>query len=113
MRKLTQEDKRQALTRALTSVEGAAQRWEDRVIRGLSDTELAKAIRYELGIAGGSGGAGRLSIHYEGAGLKIWASWQGFNYCTERPIYQGDATIKAARELFGIIDPNSDQLELF
>lgn len=113
MKIFTEEDKKRALEIALTNTQGAKLRWEQRAKTGLNDKDMAKAVRYEIGIAGGSGGRGDMKTHYEGAGLKVWGSWQVFRPCMEEPLFQGDATIKAARLLFGVKDPNDRQLSLF
>ena len=39
---------------------------------GMSDKELENALRQSLGIFGGSGGPHRLSVTFQGSGLKIW-----------------------------------------
>lgn len=113
MRKLTESDKQQSLRRALTCTQGAETRWLDRAGTGLNDADMAKAVRYELGICGGSGCSDSIHIHYEGAGLKIWAAWKIFTPSSEEPIFQGKATINAARLLFGVKPPDDVQLDLF
>ena len=113
MRKLTEIDKQQSLRRALTCMQGSGDRWLNRANTGLNDTDMAQAVRYELGISGGSGCRDSIDIHYEGAGFKVWAAWECFNHCLEEPIFQGNATIKAARLLFGVKNTNDLQLDLF
>ena len=56
-----------------------AERWKERARTGLTDFQIQAALRYELGIMGGSGGPGQPSLAYQGSGLKIWASWDGIN----------------------------------
>lgn len=113
MRKLTETDKQQSLRRALTCMQGSEGRWINRASTGLNDADMTQAVRYELGISGGSGCRDSIDIHYEGAGFKVWASWECFNHCLEEPIFQGNATIKAARFLFGVKSPTDVQLDLF
>lgn len=113
MKELTESDKQQSLRRALTCTQGAEARWLDRAITGLNDADLAKAVRYELGICGGSGCRDSIDIHYEGAGFKVWAAWECFNPYQTEPIFQGQETISAARLLFGVKNPNDVQLDLF
>lgn len=113
MKIFTEEDKKRALEIALTNAQGAKARWVERAKTGLDDKDMAKAVRYEIGIAGGSGGRGDLKTHYEGVGLKVWGAWQSFNHCIEEPVFQGSATIKAARLLFGVKEPSDMQLDLF
>ena len=84
-----------------------------RAERGLTDEELKTALEYELGIYGGSGGPGDMSLAFQAAGLKIWADWNTVvpdRYC--KPIFQGAATIRMAREVYGIKDPTDAQMAL-
>ncbi len=50
--------------RAVTSMQGATERWQQRAETGLSDDALCEALRYELGIYDGSCGGDRISIAY-------------------------------------------------
>lgn len=77
---------------------------------GLTDEQLAQALAKEIGIFAGSGGPGELSITYQGAGLKIWASCEIINHVTEPPEFEGCSTIAMAREVYGILDPLDRQL---
>ena len=61
---------------------------------------------------GGSGGPDSFSISYQGAGLKIWASWEGINLVTDKPIFESRATIAMARHVYGIPNPDDRQLSL-
>lgn len=108
---LTREDAEEAFRRATNSVVGSAERWAARVKSGLTDEALAEALRYELGIGGGSSGRGSLSVAYQGAGLKIWAGWAGWPLTP--PVLQGARTIAFAREYYGISDPSDEQMSLF
>ena len=82
--------------------------------RGLTDEQLAEALRYELGIFGGSSGYGDCpALTYQGAGLKIWAAWEFLNHVTTKPTFQGAATIATARQVYGIPSPEDKQLALF
>ena len=94
-------------------MQDAAKRWAERTAKGLTDEQLADALRYEIGIYGGFGGPDMLSVSYQGAGLKIRASWETHNTVTEVPVFQGAATIATAREVYGIRDPQDKQLALF
>lgn len=108
---LTREDVEEAFRRSTNSFAGAAERWEARTKSGLTDDELAHALRYELGIAGGSSGRGSLSVAYQGASLKIWAGRAGWPLTP--PILEGQRTIAFAREYYGIPDPSDEQMNLF
>jgi hypothetical protein len=110
---LTDEDRKEAFLRAVTHTQGAKSRWQERTETGLTDTDLEKALRYELGIAGGSGCSVSVKVEYEGAGLKIWASWQGVNPCIDAPIFEGRQAMAMARQVFGIADPDDKQMSLF
>lgn len=87
--------------------------YEAQFSKGMSDSELWKALQESLGIFGGSGGPGSPSITYRGAGLKIWGAWEVINHVTTAPLFSGHATIAMAREVYGIADPDMDQLDLF
>ncbi|WP_156892496.1 hypothetical protein [Salaquimonas pukyongi] len=82
------------------------------ITRGMTDPELAELIASHLGIFGGSCGPERMSVIYQGSGLKIWGGRHVVNHCIERPLFQGGATIATAREVFEIGDPENAQLKL-
>ncbi len=110
---LTDADKKAAFLRATHSFTNAKKRWKERAEHGLTDEQLTKALKYELGIAGGSGCRDTVSVSYQGAGLKIWASWNISFNTTNKPIFEGKETIQMARIVFGIADPNNAQMSLF
>ncbi len=110
---MTNDDKKKAFIRAVNNMQDAENRWKERAEIGLTDEQLSQALRYELGIAGGSGGRDALSIAYEGSGLKIWAGWQNINPYMDQPIFEGQKTVKMARIVFGIADPSDKQMALF
>lgn len=110
---LTEDDKQEAAIRAMTSFSDAKKRWQERAKTGLNDIDLSDAIRYELGIAGYSGCRDGLKVSYSGAGLKIWASWDGVNTYEQKPIFQGKQTIAMARLVFNIPNPEDKQISLF
>lgn len=113
-RELTEDDKLNAFCAAVTRMQGATERWAERSALGLDDEELAAALAYELGIAGGSCGSSRRpNINYQQAGLKIWVSWASNLPMRDEPVFQGQNTIKTARRVFGIIDPSDRQISLF
>ena len=80
---------------------------------GMNDTDLEHALKQSLGVFGGSGGPDRLSVSFTGAGLRIWGGWHTVNHCEEKPIFSGVTTIAMAREVYGIENPDDDQLALF
>jgi len=113
-RPLTQADKLYAFKKATNGFSQAEGRWKERAERGLTDDELKAALECELGIYGGSGGPGDMSLTFQAAGLKIWADWNTVapdRYC--KPIFQGTATIRMAREVYVIKDPTDAQMALF
>lgn len=112
-RPLTDADKREGFLRATGEFSGAERRWAERAARGMTDAELAKALAFELGIFGGSCGPGELWLTYQGAGLKIWISWEVQNHVTTRPTFEGRSTITMARLVYGIKDPSNAQMSLF
>lgn len=113
MKPLSQQDKLWAFRKATGGFARSQERWAERARAGLTDAQLEQALKYELGIFGGSGGPNEMDIMYQGAGLKIWAAWDVFNHVKTKPIFQGAATISMAREVYGIADPSNDQLALF
>jgi hypothetical protein len=80
---------------------------------GMIDTELEEALKLVLGEFGGSGGPNTYSVTYAAAGLRIWGGWHVVNHVLEKPLFASKATIAKAREVYGIVDPNDDQLCLF
>ncbi len=88
-------------------------RYGDQFADGMSDDDLWNALEKSLGIFGGSGGPGKPSVTYRGAGLKIWGAWEVINHVTTAPLYSGQATVDMAREVYGIKDPSQDQMSLF
>ena len=109
MRPLTQDD-RVAAFRAATR---ALVRWHgDELAEGATDERLEALLVRALGIFGGSCGPGEMHITHQGAGLKIWASWGVHNHVVETPIFQGQATVRMAREVYGIPDPADPQQRL-
>jgi hypothetical protein len=111
---LSIEDKRRAFIRATKGMSQAAERWAQRAASGLTDEQLAEALKYELGIFGGSIATDNCpALTYQGNGLKIWVSWEITNHVTTKPTFQGAATVAMAREVYGIRDPEDKQLTLF
>ncbi len=112
-KQLSKTDRRNAFLAATRTFAKAGIRWRHRSSKGLTDAELEDALRYELGIFGGRSTENCPSIIYQSAGLKIWAGWHSFNHYQKIPIFEGLATIKMAREIYGIKDPSNCQLDLF
>jgi hypothetical protein len=113
-RPLTPEDKRIAFMRATSGTEGAAERWRERAAKGMTGAQLADALKREMGVFGGSSPReGCPGVIFQGNGLRIWASWSIQNYVTERPVFQGAATVAMAREVYGVRDPDNGQMQLF
>lgn len=107
---LTADQKRQAFILATQSFADAAARWEADATRGLTDSQLAERLAYELGSYGGHARTG-LDVEYTADGLRIWARTDGFvRRTTDAPIMQSAATIAFARVVYGIPDPDQSQL---
>ena len=85
----------------------------DRIVAGMSDGDLWEALQRSLGIFGGSGGPGQLSVTYQGAGLKIWGGRSSVNHVTTKPLFSHKATLEMARAVYRIGNPDKDQLDLF
>lgn len=109
-RPLSQADKEEVFrisTRALP-------KWyADEVAKGMTDAALTSALEHVLGIFGGSCGPGRLDVAHQAAGLKIWGGWHLENHHTEKPLYSGTTTLAMARHIYGIRDPDEEQMALF
>lgn len=84
----------------------------DEIKIGVTDDRLDELLRRALGLFGGSGGPDRLSVTFQGSGLKIWAGRTAVNHITEKPIFQGNATVRMAREVYAIPDPSNHQMRL-
>lgn len=110
---LTNDEKLYAFRKATHGFEGSAARWAEHARTGLTDEQLADVLRFEIGIFGGSCGPGEMDLMHQGAGQKIWASWSIVNHVTDPPIFEGAATVAMAREVYGIRDPDDQQLTLF
>ena len=101
-----------AIQHAFMSTGGSESRWRDLAAKGATDAELRKAISRELGIYGGaSGGPGMAKVVYKGgADPRIWLhqiSPDG------TPSLQGKELLRAARAIFGIGQPvTEDQMRL-
>ena len=91
---------------------GLEKRFGDSFASGMSNAELKAALEQVLGIFGGSGGPGRLSVCFKGSGLRIWGGHRAFNHIEEKPLFIGATTIAMAREIYGIIDPELEQMAL-
>lgn len=94
------------------ATKGLVKRYGDNFASGMSDAELKAALEQVLGIFGGSGGPDRLSVCFKGSGLRIWGSHHAFNHVEEKPLFEGAATIAMAREIYGIVDPDLEQISL-
>lgn len=79
----------------------------------MTDEELVAALQNAMGIFSGRAAPGQMHITWQGAGIKIWASWHIHNHVTEAPIFRGAATLAMARECYGIHRPGERQLALF
>lgn len=113
-RPLSQADKLWAFRKATCSMQDATERWAQRAARGLTDDQLTEALRYELGILGGSSArADGPALTFQANGLKIWAAWEWPNHVTAKPLFQGAATIAMARQVYDIRNPEDKQLALF
>jgi hypothetical protein len=80
---------------------------------GMTDEELEAALKQSLGIFAGSCGPDCLSVTHQGAGLKIWGSWEIINPYESKPVFAAQKTIEMAREVYGISDCSDMQLGLF
>lgn len=109
-RQLTQADRIEVFRLATRSV---TRHFKEQIEIGMTDDELAAALEQILGIFGGSSGPDRLSVAYTGAGLRIWGGWHVVNHVAEQPLFSGRQTIAMAREVYGISNPDDQQLNLW
>lgn len=99
---------------AFKAATSALPKWyAEEFLEPVSDTRLSELLAAVFGPAGGSSGPGRLTIWYQASGLKIWASWHSIILSHDKPIFQGRATLNAAREVYHIARPGETQMSLF
>ena len=79
----------------------------------MTDAQLAAALQNALGIFSGRAAPGQMHLTWQGAGLKIWASWHIHNHVVEAPLFAGAATVAMARAYYRIPDPANRQMSLF
>jgi len=103
---LLPEEKARAFREATS---GFAKRYANQISKGMGDAELKQALTDYLGIFGGYCSPNTLSVAYKGSGLKIWASWDIPNHCTDTPVFEGKATVAMARYIYNIADPSKNQ----
>lgn len=94
------------------ATKGLVKLYGNRFASGMSNKELKAALQNVMGIFGGSGGPGRLSVCFKGPGLRIWGGRHSLNHVEEKPLFSGTATIAMAREIYDIIDPELEQMTL-
>lgn len=109
-RPLSEADKEMIFRKATA---GLARKYAEAIENGMSDTELEAALKSVLGIFGGSGGPDQPSIAYAGSGLRIWGGWSTVNTVSDKPLFSGKQTLAMARQVYGIADPDDDQMRLF
>jgi hypothetical protein len=107
---LTNADKEEVFRQATR----ALPRWyTDAIPRDMNDAALTSALEQALGIFGGSCGPDRMDVAHQAAGLKIWGGWHFVNHHTEKPLFQGAKILAMARYIYGIADPDGEQMALF
>lgn len=84
----------------------------DELKQGVTNERLRELLGKALGIFGGSCGPDRLHVTYQRAGLKIWASREIHNHHRLKPLFQGEMTVRMAREVYAIPDPADNQIRL-
>ncbi|NHK29624.1 hypothetical protein FF098_017080 [Parvularcula flava] len=89
-----------------------ARRYAGEIAAGMTDEQIAEALKSCFGIFSGSGGPNEFSITRQGAGLKLWVSHEVHNHVSMKPIWQGKATIAMTRQVYRISDPNDTQMSL-
>jgi hypothetical protein len=109
-RPLTAADK---ITAFRIATRGFPKHFAKEIRAGMTDAALEDALGRTLGIWGGSSGPGELDVSFQGSGLRIWASWGFHNSQQAKPVLSGRATVALAREVYGIRDPQDQQMRLF
>lgn len=106
------QDIAKAFRRATNGISGSAERWAARIRTGLSDEQLAEALEFEIGQITEEY-YGEIGIAAEGHGLKIWVGEFPSRH-KDKPTFQGAATVRMAREVYGIAKPAvQPQMDLF
>lgn len=93
---------------ALMTHQGAKERWGELRAKGANNEELLCAIRYELGIAGGSCGPGRVRVNYTGGARPSISILDDDWNC--KYVLQGKNLLLAVREYFMIGDGRQPSL---
>ncbi|MEO1642773.1 MAG: hypothetical protein AAFR74_05505 [Pseudomonadota bacterium] len=109
-RPLTGADKRKAFKTATRSL---PKQYASEIHQGMTDDRLNEVLTSVLGIYAGTCGPNAMSICWQGSGLKIWAGWTIQNTHRDKPIFSGKATLRAARDVYGIKQPWDTQIGLF
>lgn len=109
MRALSEQDKVAAFKAVTCAFE---HRFADQINHAMDDADLRAALQDILGIAGGRYGPVKMALAWQGAGLKIWASWSIQNHRAMNPVFAGQTTVNTARRIYRILDPQDRQLEL-
>lgn len=97
---------------ATCGMENAEARWLKRAQSGLTDEQLVEALRYEIGAMGGRSSAEGW-VEYSRDGLQIWIAETSLSRYSTPPTLRGNATVRMAREVYGIGDPGAVQMGLF
>jgi hypothetical protein len=114
LKPLTEAEGKEIFRRATGSFSGSNERWQERAQSPMTDEEVAKALRYEIGIEGGSGGPNMMWVHQRGNGLKIWGHLEYQNPYMDKPLWTAASTVAMARKVYGINTPeNWQQPSLF
>ena len=108
---LTDGDRVRALRLAAESMEGAKERWAERAASGQTDEQLMRALEYEFGAMGGCS-RDDIGVTYQSNGLKLWVD-RCIGSRSQPPILEVQATLRLAREVYGIADPEERQGRLF
>lgn len=87
--------------------------YAEAIAGGMTDAALTISLERVLGIFGGNCGPGGLDVAHQAAGLKIWGGWHYVNHHTEKPVFSGAKTLIMARHIYGIADPDDQQMALF
>ena len=99
-RQLTEADMLFVFLRCTRAMSGAADRWDDRARKPMTDEELKEALAWEIGDCGGGGSPDGPDYHYRSSGLRIWGGWV-FPRERDEPLFKDAATMAMARKVYG------------
>lgn len=100
---------RKCLLGALHSFAKASERWASRAVKGLTDSELKAAVKFELGESGGMSGED-IAYAYKGSPASVCIGCAVFKEGPEVKVVKGQALMSFVRKEFNIPTPGTQLL---